>query len=109
MATNTHVNADGSSQIVSNDLVKGTAVGSDGSIYRFVYHNHTAQDVLAADGPIRITMVDDFVLHGNGSAASMSIGFNWRWTYTPPAASWPPVDTLQKISTRGDPLTCDPI
>jgi hypothetical protein len=107
--TNTNVIADGSSQIVSNDLVKGVAVGSDGSTYRFVYHNHTAQDVPVAGGPIRVTMVDDFVLNGDGSAPDMSIGFNWRWTYTPPTASWPPADNWQRISTRGDSFTCDPI
>lgn len=109
MTTNIHVNADGSSQSVSDDLVKGVAEGTDGSTYRFVYHNHTVQHFPSAGGPIRITMVDDFVLHGNGSAPSMSIGFNWRWTYTPPAESWPPVDNVQKLSTRGDSLTCDPI
>jgi hypothetical protein len=107
--TNTNVNSDGSSKIVSNDLVKGTAVGSDGSTYRFVYHNHTTQDVPSAGGPIRVTMVDDFVLNGDGSAPDMSIGFNWRWTYTPPAESWPPADNWQRISTRGDSFTCDPI
>ena len=109
MVTNTNVNADGSSQIVSNDLVSGSAVGSDGSTYRFIYHNHTAQDLPRAGGPIRVTMVDHFVLNGDGSAASLSIGFNWRWTYTPPAESWPPADNWQRISTRGDSFTCDPI
>lgn len=109
MTTNTHVNVDGSSQVVSNDLVKGTALGSDGSTYRFTYHNYTVQHVPSAGGPVRITMVDEFVLQGDGSAPSMIIGFNWRWTYTPPAASWPPVDNVQKLSTRGDSLTCDPI
>jgi len=107
--TNTNINTDGSSRIVSEDRVTGTAVGSDGSTYRFVYHNHTAQDVPNAGGPIRVTMVDDFVLNGDGSAPDMSIGFNWRWTYTPPAEIWPPADNWQRISTRGDSFTCDPI
>lgn len=109
LVTNTHANADGSSQVVANDLVTGTAVGSDGSTYRFIYHNHTTQDMPSAGGPIRITMIDDFVLNGDGSAPDMSIGFNWRWTYTPPAASWPPADNWQQISTRGDSFACDPI
>jgi hypothetical protein len=107
--TNTTINADGSSQIVSNDLVIGTAVGSDGSTYRFVYHNHTAQNLPNGSGPIDIHMVDSFMLKGHGRARDVNTGFNWRWTYIPPAESWPPVDNWQKISTRGDSFTCDPI
>jgi hypothetical protein len=107
--TNTNVNADGSSRIVSNDLVKGTAGGSDGSTYSFVYHNHTMQTVPSGAGlPIQVSMVDDFVLSGNGGAVDMRIGFNWRWT-SPSAEIWPPADNWQQISTRGDPFLCDPI
>jgi hypothetical protein len=107
--TNTKVNADGSSRIVSNDLVKGTAVDSNGGTYHFVYHNHTIQNMPSGTGlPIQVSMVDDFVLHGNGSAVDMRIGFNWRWT-SPSAEIWPPADNWQQISTRGDPFLCDPI
>jgi len=108
--TNTHANADGSSRIVSNDLVTGTAAGSDGGTYSFVYHNHTVQSMPSVAGlPIQVSMIDDFVLNGKGSAGHMSIGFNWRWTYTPPAESWPPADNWQQLSTRGDSFRCDPI
>jgi hypothetical protein len=103
------VNADGSSQILINDLVTGTAVDSNGGTYHFVYHNHSTQDVPSGSGPIQVSMVDSFVLNGDGGAAHMSVGFNWRWTYTPPAELWPPVDHWQKVSTRGEPFLCDPI
>ena len=107
--TNTEVNADGSSRIVSNDLVKGTAVDSNGGTYHFVYHNHTIQNIPSGTGlPIQVTMIDDFVLNGSGSAGHMSIGFNWRWT-SPSAEIWPPAENWQQISTRGDPFLCDPI
>lgn len=107
--TNTKVNADGSGQILINDLVTGTAVDSNGDTYHFIYHNHSTQDVPSGSGPIQVSMTDSFVLNGGGSAAHMSVGFNWRWTYTPPAEIWPPLDNWQQLSTRGDPLHCDPI
>jgi hypothetical protein len=106
--TKTKVNADGSTQIVINDLVTGAAVGSNGATYHFVYHNHSTQNVPSAGGPIQISMTDSFVLNGDGGAGHMSVGFNWRWTFTPPAL-WPPHDNWQQISTRGDPFLCDPI
>jgi hypothetical protein len=106
---NTKLNADGSSQILINDLVTGTAVDSSGGTYRFVYHNHSTQDVPSGSGPIHVNMVDSFVLNGNGSVGHMSVGFNWRWSYSPPAEIWPPSDNFQQVSTRGDPFLCDPI
>ena len=100
--------ADGSQVIVTNDLVKGTAWDSTGT-YHFVYTNHSTETVPAGGGAHQIKMVDSFVLNGNGSA-KLNVGFNWRWTYTPPAEpQWPPVHNWQQISDRGDPLTCDPI
>jgi len=106
---NTKLNADGSSQVLINDLVTGSAVGSNGAIYHFIYHNSSTQDVPSAGGPVQVSMTDSFVLNGGGSAGHMSVGFNWRWTYTPPAELWPPVDNFQQVSTRGDPFLCDPI
>ena len=104
----TKVYADGSSTILINDLVKGTAWDSTGT-YHFVYTNHSTETVPAGGGAHQIKMVDSFVLNGNGSA-KLNVGFNWHWTYTPPAEpQWPPVHNWQQISDRGDPLTCDPI
>jgi hypothetical protein len=106
MEKTTKVYADGSSEVLINDLVKGTASDSTGT-YRFTYVNHSIETVPAGGGAHQIEMVDSFVLNGNGSA-KLSVGFNWRWTYTPPAPLFS-LDNLQKISTRGDPLSCDPI
>jgi hypothetical protein len=106
----TKVNADGSSTILTNDLVEGTASDITGA-YHFSYTNHSTITVPAGGGPNRIEMVDSFVLNGKGSA-KLNVGFNWRWTYPgDPAGYWPPpdFDKVQKISTRGDPVNCDPI
>jgi hypothetical protein len=112
--TNTKVNADGSMQILINDLVTGTASDSTGT-YHFVYHNHSVQTIPPAGAPIHVEMADIFVLNGNGSAGHLSVGFNWRWTYTPPDPFVPPdfpifpaAYHLQPISTQGD-VRCDPI
>src|SRR5438105_3096847 len=53
--TNTKVNADGSMQILINDLVTGTASDSTGT-YHFVYHNHSVQTVAPAGAPIQVEM-----------------------------------------------------
>jgi hypothetical protein len=108
---NTEVNPDGSGQIVINDLVKGSAVDSNGGTYTFVYANHSTEGLSPSGSglPHQISMTDSFILNGKGSASHMTVGFNWRWTYTPPEAYWPPVHNLQQLSTRGEPVLCDPI
>jgi hypothetical protein len=98
--------ADGSSEILINDLVKGTASDSTGT-YLFMYSNHSIESVPAGGGTHQVEMVDSFVMNGSGSA-KLNVGFNWRWTYTPPAELWPPVDNWRQISTRGD-VSCDPL
>jgi hypothetical protein len=100
--------ADGSSRILINDVVKGTAWDSTGT-YHFKYSNHSTEDVPAGGGAHQIAMTDSFVLNGNGSTKHMNVGFNWRWTYTPPAPIFPPVENWQRISEHGEPLHCDPI
>jgi hypothetical protein len=105
--TNTKVNADGSTVIIVNDVVRGTAWDATGT-YKFVYENHSIDQVPAGGGTHQISMEDNFVLNGNGSVGHLAVGFNWRWTYTPPNL-FPPVENWQQLSTRGDPLSCDPI
>ena len=105
---NTRVNADGSTVITSNDVVKGSAWDSSGS-YNFIYENHTVEEIPANGGAHQIHMEDSFVVNGNGSVGHLAVGFNWRWTFTPPAEMWPPNDNWQQLSTRGDPFHCDPL
>jgi hypothetical protein len=107
MVINTRMNPDGSMVITINDVVKGTAWDATGT-YKFSYENHSVEQVPADGDAHQISMVDSFVLNGNGSVGHLAVGFNWRWTYTPPNL-FPPVDNWQQISTRGDPLSCDPI
>ncbi|MFN8490790.1 MAG: hypothetical protein U0350_24575 [Caldilineaceae bacterium] len=103
----THVNADGSTVITINDMVKGDAWDSTGS-YGFVYENHSTEIIPANGGAHQVQMEDNFILNGKGSVGHLGVGFNWSWTYQPPAPQWPPVDNLQKHSTHGD-VNCDPI
>jgi hypothetical protein len=109
--TTTLTRADGSVTVITNDLVKGAAVDSTGRPYEFVYQNHSAvtQPPAGSGLPVRVEMTDTFVLHGRGGGSVLNVGFNWRWTYTPPAPFWPPVANWEQLSTRGDPLRCDPI
>ncbi len=107
----TTVKADGSREIIDNDIVTGTARDSRDRSYQFVYMNQTIQLVPPQGAPIRVTMTDSFDLRRNhgGSADNLNVAFVWRWTYRPPAELWPPVQNWEKIFTLGDPLTCDPI
>jgi len=105
MVIDTTTNSDGSTRILVNDLVKGTASDITGT-YKFLYKNHNVEDQ-PVSGPYQVSMEDTFELHGSGTAR-ISVGFNWRWTYAPGDTSWPPTN-LEVISQRGNPLQCDPI
>ena len=109
----TKVYADGSSTILINDLVQGTASDSTGT-YHFVYTNHSIDTGPVGGGVHQIEMVDSIVLNGDGSA-KLNVGFNWRWSYVADGPNSPPnfppapgVSAWQQISTRGD-FACDPI
>ena len=106
---NTRTNADGSMVVTTNDLVRGDAWDATGT-YHYVYTNHSVESIPAGGGTHQVTVVDSFVLNGNGSVGHMNVGFNWRWAYTPPGQEfWPPSEPWERISERGDPLHCDPI
>jgi hypothetical protein len=105
---NTKVNRDGSQTVLINDVVHGTAQDVTGE-YRFTYVNHSVRDIPAGGGTIQISMVDNFVLNGKGIVGHMEVGFNWRWTYTPPEEEWPPQHNWEQLNTRGDPMHCDPL
>ena len=110
MVTNTRTNPDGSMALHINDVVRGTAQDLTGpGTYNFVYQNHSVERIPAGAGAHQVSMEDNFVMNGDGTVGHLTVGFNWRWTYTPPAPMWPPADNWQQINTRGDPFTCDPI
>jgi len=104
-------NADGSQRITFNDLAKGTATDNAGGTYQFVYHIHIVVDVPPSGTPVQVAANDLFQLSGQGPAAGLNVGFHWRWTATALDAPdfFPPVTNWEQISTKGDPLTCDPL
>ena len=120
-ATDTTVNADGSSRTTINDAIHGAATDSNGKKYSFFYGNYFTIDA-PASGAAKAKMYDVFLLQSVESAAGnryvLRNGFVWRWTFTPPAdpfAVWPPVDFAPLI-TYGDPISaatataiCDPL
>lgn len=108
--TITKVNADGSTTIIINDVVRGTAWDATGT-YKFVYENHSIDQVPAGGGVHQISMEDNFILNGNGSVGHLAVGFNWAWTYTDPNGPFDvlPLANLVERNTRGEPLLCDPI
>ncbi|MBZ0298645.1 MAG: hypothetical protein K8J31_02845 [Anaerolineae bacterium] len=106
---NTKENSDGSSQIIINDVVKGTAVDSNGDTYRFIYTNHSIQSVPAGGLPIQFEMNDSFVLNGRGAAGNLAVGFVIRWSTTDPNdPTWPPPN-VEIVNLRGEAFLCDPI
>jgi len=106
---NTRTLADGSMVVRINNLIKGDAIDSNGDAHKFVYHNSSTQTIQPS-GFTTISMNDSFVLTGPGP--HYSVTFNWRWTFTQPAADnlWPPVDNWEQL--HGDSaiiFACDPL
>jgi hypothetical protein len=107
MVINTQTKADGTVEVVTNDLIAGVATDSNGGTHKFVYHNSSIDTTLTS-GLHTISMNDSFVLSGPGP--NYSVTFNWRWTYTPPEEFWPPAHNLEMLN--GDPdliYACDPL
>src|SRR5690242_712828 len=55
--SNTIVNADGSTTVITNDVVRGTASDATGT-YRFIYENHSIDHVAAGEFVHQISMED---------------------------------------------------
>jgi hypothetical protein len=107
---NTRTLDDGTMVVRINNLIKGDAIDSNGDAHKFVYHNASTQTILSS-GFTTISMNDSFVLTGPGP--HYSVTFNWRWTFTQPAAEnlWPPSGPDWEILS-GDPdlvFVCDPL
>jgi hypothetical protein len=106
--TNTRTLADGSMVIRINNLIKGDAIDSNGDAHKFVYHNSSTETILPSGLHI-ISMNDIFTLSGPGP--HYSVGFNWRWTFTPPEAFFPPpAHDFEPLHGDLDTvLACDPL
>ena len=108
MIINTRTQADGTTVIRTNDLIKGVAIDSNGGVHKFVYHNSSTLTI-PPSGDYSISMNDTFALSGPGP--HYSVGFNWRWTFTSLELLWPPSgDNWEQI--HGDPVVifaCDPL
>ena len=103
---NTRTLKDGSTVVRINNVIKGTAVDSNGGVHKFVYHNSSTQTI-QPDGFTAISMNDSFTLTGPGP--HYSVTFNWRWTFNQPDL-WPPADNWEQLA--GDPaliFACDPL
>ncbi len=107
----TKTNPDGSTRIIAQDRVSGTATDANGETYTFLYVNHSSTVVPASGTPIAIKMSDLFLLKGDSSSDNnLHVAFNWSWTYDPNTSSyWPPVDNFVQKFTIGNPYGCDPI
>lgn len=107
MIVNTHTKADGTTEVRTNDLIKGVATDSNGGEHKFVYHNSSTLTI-PPSGDYSIRMNDSFVLSGPGP--HYSVTFNWRWTFTSLDLLWPPGDNWEQLN--GDPaliFACDPL
>ena len=105
--TNTHTKADGTIEIRTNDLAKGLATDSNGGVHKFVYHNSSTLTI-PTSGAYSISMNDIFILSGPGP--HYSVGFNWRWTFTPPEPLFPPSHDFEQLHGDLDSiLRCDPL
>ena len=105
---NTRTQADGTTVIRTNDLIKGLATDSNGGVHKFVYHNSSTLTI-PLSGDYSIRMNDSFVLSGPGP--HYSVTFNWRWTFPSLELLWPPSgDNWEQLA--GDPdliFACDPL
>lgn len=126
----TKTRPNGSRQIDVFDVVTGTAVGN-GTVsgrYVWLYQNHAVYDVPKGVGSVKVgvRMADTFTLIGNGLKFETS--FDWRWRfYVPSGSAFAPspefeglvfpddavhptnVLNFKVFSTKGEPLSCDPL
>jgi len=104
---NTNTMADGTTEIRTNDLVKGVATDSNGGVHKFVYHNSSTLTI-PTSGDYSISMNDTFDLSGPGPHYNVS--FNWRWTFPSLDLLWPPVDNWEQLHGNPDDIfLCDPL
>ena len=87
---------------VFNQSARGTAVGDDGSRYRFSYNNHSMEDDTSF--PITFKQQDVFVLIGQQGAPNI----NARFVLDGSVDANNTVTVDIKLA-KGDPFNCDPI
>lgn len=109
MVITTKTKPDGSTLVVYNDFVQGTAEDSNHNEYNWIYSNQDRHNSKGTSPLIRVNMTDMFELSGNGPINNFTVAFHWTWRYTPPETEWPPVHHYKPLYTLGDPFNCDPI
>ena len=111
---------DGSQWMTDNDVVQGTAQGSDGTRYVFYYGNYATYQTPVNSPTGSAKMYDVFLLQSNPPATKGYVifsGFKYLWNYTAPAGPFDvfPLPNLQTPMDFGHPVdanfaaVCDPL
>ena len=103
--TNEQVMRDGSTHLIVNVTISGTATDTEGGTYRFNYHNTFHGTVPAGAGLFEMRATDHFNLVGAGGANHVHVGFVTVLTFADLAAG--PI-AFDDINVRGT-LSCDQI
>ena len=101
---NERIDKNGVTHINDNLSAKGTAVGENGVVYHFNYHNNARVTIPPQGFPFTIRQTDHFNLVGAGNAGNMQVGFNVIVTFLAPGED--PI--IEEISVHGNPA-CDVI
>jgi len=99
-----HESADGSGGVhfSFSNTVKGTAVGEDGSTWKFSYQLNE-HDTKEAEPPFTVAFVDKFLLLGDGGAPNIKVKIYNQFVVNPDGSF-----TDLKVRIRGEP-GCDAI
>lgn len=94
--------ASGGVHFIFSNTVKGTAVGEDGSTWKFSYQLNE-HDTKEAEPPFTVAFVDKFLLLGDGGAPNIKVKIYNQFVVNPDGSF-----TDLKIRIRGEP-GCDAI
>jgi hypothetical protein len=104
--TNQKVMNDGSTHLIVNVTIAGTATDTEGNLYRFNYHNTLHGIAPAGASEVTFRATDHFNLVGAGGMNKVHVGFVSDVTF-PGIGQGPPIGEVI-INQRGT-LSCDQI